>query len=396
METKKLKIAIYSGAIPSTTFIENLIQEVAKKHEVILIGNIKKKRKYHSKNIKIVATPYSKWLYIPLTFWRMFLLLFKNPSYIIVAWKRARQNKKNYLKIIRFTRYIAVLLHKPDVFHIQWARRLERWTFLKEVYDCKIMLSLLGTQINIAPKYEKDLVESFNKHFKFVDCFISVSQDTANQLTQFNVPNHKNKVIHMSVPKLAFDNFKMNTKCANGLIKLVSVGRHDWVKGYSYAIEAVKTLLKNGLNVEYTIIAQGKVPEEILFQVHQLGIQKQVQFVKGKKQKELFNSLHEYDIMILSSLSEGISNAVVEAMAIGIPVISTNCGGMREIIKPNETGWLVPIRDSKSIANAVEEICNLDEANLTTIIKNAHELVHEQFHPDNVTPKIISLYTSFE
>ena len=120
-----------------------------------------------------------------------------------------------------------------------------------------------------------------------------------------------------------------------------------------------------------------------------------MRFIKGKKQKELFNLLHQYDIMILSSLSEGISNAVVEAMAIGIPVISTNCGGMSEIIT-KETGWLVPIRDAKSIANAVEEINNLDKRELGIIIKNANKMAKEQFHPDNITPKFMSLYTSFE
>ena len=65
--------------------------------------------------------------------------------------------------------------------------------------------------------------------------------------------------------------------------------------------------------------------------------------------------MQDFDLLILPSLNEGIANVVLEAMALGIPVISADCGGMSEVVLPNETGWLVPVRDSEAMGEAIIE-----------------------------------------
>ncbi|MBT8279906.1 MAG: glycosyltransferase family 4 protein [Bacteroidia bacterium] len=393
---KKLKIAIYSGSIPSTTFIEHLIHEVAKHHTVLLFGNIKSHIKYNNANIKIISTPYEKWRYIPLTIWRMLLLFFKRPSYIKAAYQRAKQYPTNYLKLIRFTRYIAVLLHEPDIFHLQWARRIERWTFLKEVYDCKLMLSLLGTQITVAPRNNKTLADSFKKHFPKVDYFNAVSKHTADEALKYGVDPQKIQVLYIPISQLVFDKFRIPKKTDGQPIEIVSVGRYDWVKGYRYAIDAIKLLIDQGHQVKYTIIAQGKVNEDLLFQVHQLGIQSHVAFEKSLAQEQLFSRMQEFDILLLPSVTEGIANVALEGMALGIPVISTDCGGMPEVVKTNQTGWLVSSRDPQAICDAVLKIKNTSDAHLREVVKEAHDLATKYFHPSNGMKHFIEAYSDLK
>jgi glycosyltransferase involved in cell wall biosynthesis len=66
--------------------------------------------------------------------------------------------------------------------------------------------------------------------------------------------------------------------------------------------------------------------------------------------------LQRADVFVLASLSEGISNAVLEAMACGLPIVTTDCGGMREAITDGVEGFVVPVRDSESMANALEKL----------------------------------------
>jgi colanic acid/amylovoran biosynthesis glycosyltransferase len=74
-------------------------------------------------------------------------------------------------------------------------------------------------------------------------------------------------------------------------------------------------------------------------------------------------------------LEEGISNAVLEAMVLGIPVISTDCGGMGEVIRNSENGFIVPIRDAASMAGTIRKFIDLDEMEKNNMIFNARETI---------------------
>jgi colanic acid/amylovoran biosynthesis glycosyltransferase len=68
--------------------------------------------------------------------------------------------------------------------------------------------------------------------------------------------------------------------------------------------------------------------------------------------------------LVLPSLEEGIANVAIEAMAVGLPVISTNCGGMAELIEDHKSGYLVPVNNKRALADA---IINFSQENLETI-----------------------------
>ncbi|WP_338733338.1 glycosyltransferase family 4 protein [Mangrovimonas cancribranchiae] len=387
----KLKIAIYTGAIPSSTFIEHLIDGVAKHHEVLLFGTIKKEVQYNNPNITIIETPTKQFKNVWLTGIRSFRLLFKSPKLLNIAIRQALTYKTRYEQWMRFSRFVPVLLHQPDVFHLQWAKKLSRWMFLQDTYGGKLVLSLRGTHIHISPKADVALAQSYYDYFPKVDAFHAVSQDMKTEALFYGATVDNVKTIFTILPDAVFNHFTP-PKAINETLNIVSVGRYHWVKGYDYALKAIKQLKAQGIQVTYTIIAPKPVPENILFMVNDLSLEDVVVFKDHVPQDALFAYLKTFDLFLLPSLSEGIANVVLEAMAIGLPVVSTNCGGMPEVVLPNKTGWLVPIRDPEAMAKAIIEVYNTPTKQLETITQQAHNFVKAQFNAKHSIQQFLALY----
>lgn len=389
---KTIKIAIYSGSIPSTTFIENLIEEVAKYHDVLLFGTKKKQTTYNSKRIKIIETPINQWRNLPLTIIRTLILLLKYPKRVVIAVKEANTYTSFYQKWMRFSRFVPVLLYAPDIFHLQWATKLNRWVFLKRAYNCKIVLSLLGTHINISPKTNKGLALMYKNYFPKVDAFHVISKAVEGEVISFGVKPESVHLIYTAIKQTTINQFKLPEFKTFESINLVSVGRYHWVKGYTYAIQAIKLLLDRGISVTYTIIAPNRPSEELLFLVQELGLQHCIHFKPTMPQEQLFSELKTYDAMLLPSISEGIANVILEAQALGLPVISTNCGGMAEVIVPNKTGWLVPIRNPKAISDAVEDFINTPFEKRNEMLIRAHKYIAKNFVSESIGRLFFELY----
>src|SRR5690606_18392930 len=132
--------------------------------------------------------------------------------------------------------------------------------------------------------------------------------------------------------------------------------------------------------------------EDLVFAMHQLGLQDRIHFQKPMNQQNLFKFMKSFDVFLLPSLSEGIANVVLEAMAIGLPVVSTDCGGMPEVIKQGETGWIVPIRNPEAMAHAIESIMEMPQEVLHNITTNAHIFVKTHFQAADSINQFLELY----
>ena len=151
------------------------------------------------------------------------------------------------------------------------------------------------------------------------------------------------------------------------------------MKGFPFALLAIKELIENNINVEYRVVGGGKELENLQFSIQRLGLENDVLLLGAKSSAEVIEEVSKADIYLSSSLSEGISNAVLEAMALGVPVVSTNVGGMKEVVIDNETGKLVNPYSSPAIADAILEIME-DEEKRNLMINNARKMIENEFH----------------
>lgn len=95
---------------------------------------------------------------------------------------------------------------------------------------------------------------------------------------------------------------------------------------------------------------------------------------------------------MLPRIEEGIANVVLEAMALGTLVLSTNCGGMDEVIVDNENGFLVPIRNSEVMASVLKRISELPLPAYQKIVTRARNTIEEQHNHKKMVVEMRDLY----
>ena len=143
---------------------------------------------------------------------------------------------------------------------------------------------------------------------------------------------------------------------------IVAVGRLIAKKGFGDLICACRLLLERGKSFRCEIIGEGPFKEELHEQIAQLGLQGCVELPGAKPQHQIRKSLAAGRAFVLPSVIDpegGMDNlptVIMEAMAAGLPVISTAIGGIPEMVIQNETGFLVPPGDVAALAGAIERL----------------------------------------
>lgn len=385
---RKLKIAIYSGAIPSTPFIERLIEGMSKSDFTIYLFGIKNKKKTYSDRNIIISTYSGKINKFFRLFWFSLLLyFFKNPEKKqLDKWIFSRKGNSKMFKI----KCYPVLWYKPDVFHLQWAKSIEDWNWVQE-FGIKLIVSLRGNQINIEPLVNGNVTDLYKKHFPKVNGFHAVSQAIGRESEKYGANPKIIKVVYSGLPKvenyLAKDKYSLETLP----IQILSVGRSHWIKGYNYALDACALLKNQGFDFHYTIVGV-KNSEELEFQKNDLGLNDYVTFTENVSQTMVKQLMLKSDLFLLPSVEEGIANVVLEAMSLQNIVLTTNCGGMQEVVKNGVNGFVVPIRNPEAIAQKIIEISTLSQNQFKEIASKARETVEANHSEERMVEDMKSLY----
>lgn len=383
---KPLKIAIYSGAVPSTTFIERLIQGLAASgHEVYLFGiqNKKVKSRGHVHFYTYRTNRLSK--LFQLLKYSLLLFCYKPKE---KKWlDKIISGKKENTRLLK-VKYYPVLYHCPDIFHLQWAKSLDDWIWVQD-FGMKLVLSLRGTHITISPIANKILADMYVQLFPRIDGFHAVSNATSLIAQNYGASPSKIKTVYSGLP-LGEMVFHKKTE-QERLLKILSVGRSHWTKGYTYALDAMVLMKSENIDFEYTIVGVDK-DEELLFQRSQLNLEKEVRFLEELSFEDVKEEIKKADVLLLPSVEEGIANVVLEAMALGTLVVTTNCGGMNEVITDGKNGFLVHIRNPLQMALALQKVARLSLENYQSITKVARKTVEQQCDIDNTIANMQSLY----
>jgi len=384
---KKLKIAIFSGEIPAPTFVERLINGLAATDqcEIYLFGVIKNDQSY-PKNVR-------KFGYRNSRFYKLLWLI--KYGLLLFFYKNGEKKKldlflkSNYMNSLLFkVKFYPVLWHKPDIFHLQWAKGIKDWVWVKE-FNMKLVVSFLGTHINISPITDPSIALMYKKYFPRVDAFHAISQTIASKGERCNAEINNTSVIYSSLDSELFSP-RIQSK-SNDVFKIISVGRKHWVKGYTYAIDAIKLLKDRGFTFKYTIIG-AKDDLELAYQIHDLGLWDEVNLIGARPFYEIQDEISKADLLILPSVEEGIANVVLEAMALRTLVLTTDCGGMSEVVRDGENGFIIPVRQSKLMADRILEISQLSEIEKAKVLDHAFQKVLEQHHQNKTTQNMLNFY----
>lgn len=161
------------------------------------------------------------------------------------------------------------------------------------------------------------------------------------------------------------------------------------VKGHRYLLEAAAKIMKADARVYLVLVGDGELRDEISAQAARLGIAARTRLLRHRE-----DSAHlaaAFDVAVLASLHEGLPNAVMEAMAAGTPVVATAVGGLPELIKDGETGFLVPPANAVMMADRIEfALAHADQSDLMAM--RGRRFVIERFGMERMVAAVERLY----
>lgn len=248
--------------------------------------------------------------------------------------------------------------NKFDIIHAHFGPNGLLGARLKEskTFQGKLITTFYGYDLN------KYLLEkggnAYQQLLNYGDIFLPISDFFKNQLIALKFPSTK-IIIH----KLGInpDRFALKKRRPEGIIRLLSIARLVEKKGIFYAIKAFKKIKKThkGLPLEYIIVGDGEKREEYINLIHEENLTDVVKIIGWKTQDEVRDIMNNSHIFILPSITaidgdmEGTPVSLMEAMASGMPVISTYHSGIPELIEHNISGFLVPEKDIDALADRI-------------------------------------------
>ena len=387
--SNKLKIVIFDGSFSITTFINRLVTGLVNEYDIYIMG-------FNEQLIYKIP----KVQYIPLgsnqNYFRLVLVSLK----YAIQTKRINTIHATLISLIKRNRKklqqqnldISLKQINPDIIHLQWLSNISLFEQYIQNTEYKFILSQRGYHVNVRPFVNAENMLYLRKWYPKINGFHSVS--CAIKKVSNNIYTSTNKVDHvvysgLDFKKLDFKN--TNNLIANNCLKICSVGRNHWKKGYSDALRALELLKHKNINFHYIIVGVG-IDEELLFLRKELGLELHVTFMTKLSQNKVFDLIQESDLFLLPSIEEGIANVCIEAMALGTPVLSSDCGGMSELITHNKTGFLVPVSNPKAIGTQIENIVMMKMEYLKLICFNARKKVEQQHGSKQMVTGMRQLY----
>lgn len=170
-----------------------------------------------------------------------------------------------------------------------------------------------------------------------------------------------------------------------------TAGRLVPVKDQATLLDAVAQVRRAGHEVTLVLAGDGPLRSDLEARAASLGINRDVRFLGHCDRIELV--LSALDVFVLSSISEGMSNTILEAMATGLPVVATHVGGADELIEDGVSGLLVPSRSPEEIASAVIQLLQ-DPARRHTMAVAARKRAESEFSLPSFTARYENMYVT--
>lgn len=302
------------------------------------------------------------------------------PVYVVGSSRRDINIPRNLLRIIKDEQFEVV-----DTQNIQskfWASFVIKQsdvTFVSTI-NSWYASSELG-RFSLKGKLYTQIELATNKN---LDLYITVSESDRQCLLRSNIPDEKIALIYNSVQS----HLSLIKNQHDWLVKKFSlpathkictcVGRLVKVKGHDILIEAIKKIPSSDPESHFLIVGEGDFRKDLELQIQSLGLEKRITLAGHQDRDTVYSIVKSSDIFIMPSRYEGTPIALLEAAALGIPIVSSNVGGIPELVSNDVHAILVPPNQPDGLAVAIQKLLK-DKDFAEKISKNAKERVLEKF-----------------
>ncbi len=229
---------------------------------------------------------------------------------------------------------------------------------------------------------------------RLADHIVAVSEAQKHRLTRLLIPEGKISAVHNAVEPQQFENIeKIDLRSKYGFASdtfvYVSAGRFSREKGQTYLVKAADVATKRDPRICLVMFGDGPDLTRVRRMVTRLDCEDRI--VCPGFEKNMLGCIKGADALVNPSLSEGLPNVVLEAMALGVPVVATAVGGVPEIIKDGQTGFLVPPRDPPAMAKLLLHVCqHTDQA--AKVAEAALQYVNDNLTFDKQYQELTAIY----
>ncbi len=233
-------------------------------------------------------------------------------------------------------------------------------TLLGKLFKVPVTITLRGTEVPLSamPARKIKMMEALNNATQI----FSVSKSLKNHVVDLGADEDKIKVVGNGIDTSKF--YPVDKNIAREMLDIaqtdkvmISVGGLVDRKGFHRVIAVMPALVNKFPNLIFLIVGgdgpEGGIREKLELQVQQLNLQKHVRFLGGIASEELKTPLSASDVFVLATANEGWANVFLEAMACGLPVITTDVGGNQEVVNSDELGTIVPFGNPKALEMAL-------------------------------------------
>ncbi len=208
----------------------------------------------------------------------------------------------------------------------------------------------------------------------------------------------KTHIIHCGIEQRIYQPAPLDRKPGDPL-QIIHIGSLQPYKGQRYLIEACHQLYEWGIPFFCRIIGGGEEQVNLTKMIKDMGLETAVQLLGSKTQQEIAQLLptaHCYvqpSIITPSGKMEGIPVALMEAMASRLPVVATAISGIPELVRPDETGFLVPPADATALANTLMTVYEYPEK-ASRLAENGRFWVRQSFDLQSNVSRLAELFTA--
>ena len=309
----------------------------------------------------------------------------------ILAFPLRMKGEADFIAAFRIAKIIKQKKYDIIHSHTSHAHSLVMWAsfFLR-----KSPIRIVTRRLDFSIFRHNFLGMNIYKYTKGVDHIIAISQKVRKVLIQDGIPPEKISIAHSGVD---IDRFKgvqgdyivREFSVPPGAPILGNVAYLVEHKGQKYLIQAMTEVVKKYPNTRLFILGEGRLEKELNELTRELNLGKNIIFTGFRKDVGAF--LNIINLLIVSSVEEGLNSTILDALSLEIPVVATDAGGIPEIINNRDTGILVSPGDPAALASGILwMLSNPDQAK--ALAKKGRKKVIKQFSNKVMVEKNIRIY----
>jgi len=255
----------------------------------------------------------------------------------------------------------ASITQKYDLLHVHFAYPTGLLSLpAKWLRRKKMLLTVHGSDINSVSKHNIIKYSITKFVLQQSDHIIAVSSDLKKKiLLSYGLKGDKISVIDMGMNSQIFYPSTSKHQLSNSDLHLLFVGRLTPVKGLNVLINALELVQKKTeKTIKCSVVGDGEKLREYKELVSSLSLDNSVEFLGIKSQSEIADIMRKVDSVVVPSYEEGFGLVAIEAFACGKPVIASNTGGLKSLVKHEKNGFLFTPGDENSLSEIILQFLN--------------------------------------